>query len=71
MGLGGYFGDGGYPTLEAVQRAVREGEVTHFLMERRARGKGTQREISAWITSECRVVREIGTKLALFNCERE
>jgi 4-amino-4-deoxy-L-arabinose transferase-like glycosyltransferase len=71
MGLGGYFGNGSYPTLEVVQRAVREGEVTHFLMERRARGEGTQREISAWITSECRVVREVSDKLALFDCERE
>lgn len=71
MGLGGYFGNGGYPTLEVVQRAVRDGEVTHFLMERRAQGEGTQREISAWITSECRVVREVSDKLALFDCERE
>jgi 4-amino-4-deoxy-L-arabinose transferase-like glycosyltransferase len=71
MGLGGYFGNGSYPTLEVVQRAVREGEVTHFLMERRARGEGTQREISVWITSECRVAREVSDKLALFDCERE
>ena len=71
MGLGGYFGNGDYPTLEMVQRAVQEGEVTNFLMERRARGEGTQREISVWITSECRVVREVSEKLALFDCERE
>ena len=71
MGLGGYFGNGDYPTLEVVQRAVQDGEVTHFLMERRARGEGDQREISVWITSECRVVREVSDKLALFDCERE
>ena len=71
MGLGGYFGNGDYPTLEVVQRAVQDGEVTHFLMERRARGEGAQREISVWITSECRVVREVSDKLALFDCERE
>ena len=71
MGLGGYLGSGGYPALVDVQEAVRRGEVTLFLMERKARGKGSQLEISAWITSECRIVREIGTKLALFNCERE
>lgn len=71
MGLGGYLGSGGYPALVDVQKAVRGGEVTIFLMERKARGEGTQLEVSAWITSECRVVREIGTKLALFNCEGE
>lgn len=71
MGLGGYLGSGGYPTLIDVQAAVRREEVTHFLIERRARGEGAQRDIGTWITSECSVVREIGKKLALFNCEGE
>ena len=71
MGLGGYLGNGGYPTLVDVQNAVRRGKVTLFLMERKARGEGAQREISTWITSNCRVVREIGTKLALLDCEGE
>ena len=70
-GLGGYLGSGDYPALVHVQEAVQRGEVTHFLMERKARGKGSQLEISTWITSECRIVREVGTKHALFNCGRE
>lgn len=71
MGLGGYLGSGDYPALAHVQEAVQRGEVTHFLMERKARGEGSQLEISAWITSECRIVREVGAKLALFDCEVE
>lgn len=71
MGLGGYLGSGDYPSITDLHNVVRAGEVTHFLIERKPRGEGAQREIGAWITSTCRVVRDVGTKLALFDCEGE